>query len=150
QEAALTVRGEIAGRRHDLDWPALVKHTPDLDVKRWYVLATPIAVKGDSNPYGRAIERARAVADEITAGASSPISVTLTGRPLLGAGRPAGLSRAVLLPALVSSVLIIAVLGFGLARPGLIAVFLLVLALAFMTFAGAAALIAPRLDRVTV
>src|SRR5438105_1559011 len=45
QEAALTVRGEIEGHRHDLDWPGLVKHAAGPDSKHWYVLTTPLAAK---------------------------------------------------------------------------------------------------------
>jgi hypothetical protein len=149
-EAALSVKGQIEGGRHDLDWPLLVDDKiARIDSTRWLVLATAVpADKGD--PYRTALVRARLLAGEASANAKNPVAITLTGWPVLREKSPPGPVRGFILPALVAGFLAVIILGFGLSRPGLIIALLAAFALGFMAFAGAAVLIASPLDRVTV
>jgi hypothetical protein len=73
----------------------------------------------------------------------------LTGLPVLRAEGDTTLGLAILVPVLVAGLVVLVVLAFGLSRPGLIIACLLSFILGSMTFLGAVALIAPRLDRVT-
>ena len=149
-EAAETVKGRIQNARHDLDWPGLLKYSGSPDNTRWYVLAVPVSQAGELDPERSSVLAARDLASAVVARASGPVSVMLTGRPALRA-EPMGVTvQAILLPAVLSALLVIVVLGFGLARPSLVIANLLSLAFGAMTFAGALALISPRLDRLSI
>jgi hypothetical protein len=149
-EAAETVKGRIQNARHDLDWPGLLKYSGSPDNTRWYVLAVPVFQAGEWDPERSSVLAARDLASAVVAKASGPVSVTLTGRPVLRAEPMGAPLQAILLPAVLSALLVMVVLGFGLTRPSLVIANLFSLAFGTMTFAGAVALISPRLDRLSI
>lgn len=129
-DAAKSVQAQVAGERRDLDWLALIEHGVTIESQRWYVLAYPPA-NGGADPARRSVEEARRLADLTETEFGGRISVQLTGRPVLRALAPAPDIRVLVLPSLLSSIVILVILGFGLSRFGSV---LIVLATAAITF----------------
>jgi hypothetical protein len=146
REAAVSVKGQIDNQRHDLDWPSLLDHVAPPASTRWYVTAAPAAAAGG---FEEAVRRAQSLAGETSSTAKGAVSITITGQPALNTAGEVNLAPSLLWPALIAGILVMIVLGFGLARPSLILALLLTLALGFGVFLGGLALIAPALDRVT-
>ena len=130
-DAAKTVQAQLAGKRRDLDWLSLIEHGVNIESTRWYVLSYPVATS-DADPTRHAVEEARRLADLVVAEFDGRVSVALTGRPVLRAMSPALNIRVLLLPALLSSVVLLVILGFGLARFATVMIVVAVAALAFI------------------
>jgi predicted RND superfamily exporter protein len=130
-DAAKTAQAQLAGKRRDLDWLSLIEHGVNIESTRWYVLSYPVATS-DADPTRHAVEEARRLADLVVAEFDGRVSVALTGRPVLRAMSPPLNIRVLLLPALLSSVVLLVILGFGLARFATVMIILAVAALAFI------------------
>lgn len=128
-DASRTVQAQIAGQRRDLDWLSLIKTGVNTESTRRYVLAGPIATSA-ADPTRAAVEEARRLADLVVAEFDGRVQITLTGRPVLRAMTPPLNIRALLLPVLLSSVVLLVILGFGLSRFGPVMIVLLVAAVA--------------------
>jgi hypothetical protein len=148
-DASRTVQAQIAGKRRDLEWLSLIEHGVSIESNRWYVVAYPVAT-GDADPMRRAVEEARRLADLLVTELEGRVSVALTGRPVLRAMSPPINIRVLLLPALLSSVVLLVILGFGLSRFGLVMVVLLVSAIALVIVTALALGIVGYFDRVSL
>ena len=109
-DAAKTVQAQLAGKRRDLDWLSLIEHGVNIESTRWYVLSYPVATS-DADPTRHAVEEARRLADLVVTEFDGRVSVALTGRPVLRAMSPPLNIRVLLLPALLSSVVILVILA---------------------------------------
>jgi predicted RND superfamily exporter protein len=128
-DASKTVQAQIAGKRRDLDWLSLIEHGVNIESTRWYVLAYPVA-SDDADPTRHAVEEARRLADLVVTEFDGRVSVALTGRPVLRALSPPLTIRVLLLPALLSAVVLLVILGFGLSRFGTVMFVLMLAAIA--------------------
>ncbi len=129
-DAAKTVQAQVAGQRRDLDWLSLIDHGVTIESPRWYVLAYPLPT-GDADPTRHAVQEARRLADQVTSEFGGRVSIALTGRPVLRAMAPPLNIRALLLPALLSGVLLLVILGFGLSRFSAVMIMLFTAAVTF-------------------
>lgn len=148
-EAAKTVQAQIAGQRHDLDWLTLIEHGVTIESPRWYVLSYPVA-DGDVDPARHAVEEARRLADLVETEFGGRISVALTGRPVLRAMTPPLDIRVLLLPTLLSSIVLLVILAFGLTRFGLVMIVLLTAAITFVITTALALAVLGAFDRVSL
>lgn len=148
-EAAKTVQAQIAGQRHDLDWLSLIEHGVTIESPRWYVLSYPVT-NGDVDPARHAVEEARRLAGLIETEFGGRISVALTGRPVLRAMAPPLDLRVLLLPTLLSSIVLLVILGFGLSRFGSVMIVLVMAAITFVITTGLALAALGAFDRVSL
>ena len=148
-DAARTVQAQIAGKRRDLDWLSLIEHGVNIESSRWYVLSYPVPTS-DADPTRHAVEEARRLADLVAAEFDGRVSVALTGRPVLRAMAPPVSYRVLLLPALLSSVVLLVILGFGLSRLGTVMIVLLVAAVAFILTTALSLAVIGSFDRVSL
>jgi len=148
-DAAKSVQAQIAGQRRDLDWLALVEHGVTIESPRWYVLAYPLA-NGSSDPARRAVEEARRLADLTETEFGGRIAVQLTGRPVLRALAPPPDIRALLLPSLLSGIVILVILAFGLSRFGSVMIVLATVAITFIMTTALALVALGAFDRVSL
>lgn len=148
-DAAKTVQAQIAGKRRDLDWLSLIEHGVNIQSPRWYVLSFPPATS-DADPTRHAVEEARRLADLVVAEFDGRVSVALTGRPVLRAMSPPLNIRVLLLPALLSSVVLLVILGFGLSRFATVMIVLLVAATAFILTTALSLAVIGSFDRVSL
>ncbi|HTN98060.1 MAG TPA: MMPL family transporter [Nordella sp.] len=148
-EAAKTVQAQIAGQRRDLDWLSLIEHGVTIESPRWYVLSYPVA-DGDVDPARHAVEEARRLADLIETEFGGRISVALTGRPVLRAMKPPLDIRVLLLPTLLSGIVLLVILAFGLTRFGLVVIVLLMAAITFVITTALALAALGAFDRVSL
>ncbi len=130
-DAARSVQAQIAGKRRDLDWLSLIEHGVSIESPRWYVLAFPLA-DADADPTRHAVEEARRLADLVANEFDGRVAIALTGRPVLRAMAPPLNIRALLLPALLSSVVLLVILGFGLSRFATVMIVLFTAAITFI------------------
>lgn len=148
-EAAKTVQAQIAGQRHDLDWLSLIEHGVTIESPRWYVLSYPVT-NGDVDPARHAVEEARRLAGLIETEFGGRISVALTGRPVLRAMAPPLDLRVLLLPTLLSSIVLLVILGFGLSRFGSVMIVLVMAAITFVITTALALAALGAFDRVSL
>jgi predicted RND superfamily exporter protein len=148
-DAAKTVQAQIAGKRRDLDWLTLIEHGVNIESPRWYVLSYPVATS-EADPARHAVEEARRLADLVVAEFDGRVSVALTGRPVLRAMSPPLNIRGLLLPALLSSVVLLVILGFGLSRLASVMIVLAVVALAFILTTALSLAVIGSFDRVSL
>jgi len=148
-DAAKTVQAQVAGQRRDLDWPSLIEHGVTIESPRWYVLSYPMA-NGDADPARHAVEEARRLADLTQTEFGGRISVQLTGRPVLRAMAPPLDIRVLLLPALLSGIVLLVILGFGLSRFGSVMIVLLMAAITFVIITALALAVLGAFDRVSL
>ena len=148
-DASKTVQAQIAGQRRDLDWLSLIEHGVTIESNRWYVVGYPVAT-ADADPMRHAVEEARRLADQLVKEFDGRVTVALTGRPVLRALSPPINFRVLLLPALLSSVVLLVILGFGLSRLGTVMIVLMTAIIALiLTTALSLAALGP-FDRVTL
>lgn len=148
-DASKTVQAQIAGKRRDLDWLALIEHGVTIESTRWYVVGYPVAT-GDADPMRHAVDEARRLADLLVTEFDGRVSVALTGRPVLRALRPPINIRVLLLPALLSSVVLLVILGFGLSRFGPVMIVLLMAAVSIVITTALALAVVGFFDRVSL
>ncbi|MGE0241439.1 MAG: hypothetical protein AB7S59_22190, partial [Parvibaculaceae bacterium] len=148
-DASKTVQAQIAGQRRDLDWLSLIEHGVTIESNRWYVVGYPVAT-GDADPMRHAVEESRRLADLLVAELDGRVSVALTGRPVLRALSPPINIRVLLLPALLSSVVLLVILGFGLSRFGPVMIVLTVAAIALVIVTALALAAVGYFDRVSL
>ncbi|MGE0004149.1 MAG: hypothetical protein AB7S92_01040 [Parvibaculaceae bacterium] len=148
-DASRTVQAQIAGKRRDLDWLSLIEHGVTIESNRWYVVGYPVAT-ADADPMRHAVDEARRLADLLVAEFDGRVSVALTGRPVLRALSPPIDIRVLLLPALLSSVVLLVILGFGLSRFGAMMVVLLTAAIALVIVTALALAAVGYFDRVSL
>ncbi len=148
-DAARTVQAQLAGKRRDLDWLSLIEHGVKIESTRWYVLAFPLA-SNDADPTRHAVEEARRLADLVAAEFDGRVSLALTGRPVLRAMSPPLNYRVLLLPSLLSSVVLLVILGFGLSRFATVIIALAVAAAAFVLTTALALAAIGSFDRVSL
>jgi len=148
-DASKTVQAQIAGKRRDLDWLALIEHGVSIESTRWYVVGYPVAT-ADADPMRHAVDEARRLADLLVAELDGRVSVALTGRPVLRAQSPPINIRVLLLPALLSSVVLLVILGFGLSRFGPVMIVLLVAAISIVIVTALALAAMGFFDRVSL
>jgi predicted RND superfamily exporter protein len=147
-DASKTVQAQIAGKRRDLDWLSLIEHGVNIESTRWYVLAYPVA-SDDADPTRHAVEEARRLADLVVTEFDGRVAVALTGRPVLRALSPPLTLRVLLLPALLSAVVLLVILGFGLSRFGTVMFVLMVAAVALAVVTALSLGILGYFDRVS-
>ena len=148
-DATKTVQAQIAGKRRDLDWLSLTEHGVSIESNRWYVVGYPVAT-GDADPMRHAVDEARRLADLLVTEFDGRISVALTGRPVLRALSPPTNFRVLLLPALLSSVVLLVILGFGLSRIGPVIIVLMVAAIVVVIVTALALAVVGYFDRVSL
>jgi predicted RND superfamily exporter protein len=148
-DASKTVQAQIEGKKRDLDWLALIKTSVNIESTRWYVLAYPVASE-DADPTRHAVEEARRLADLVVAEFDGRVAVALTGRPVLRALSPPLDMRVLLLPALLSSVVLLVILGFGLSRFGPVMIVILVSAITLVLVSALALAVIGYFDRVSL
>lgn len=148
-EAAKSVQAQIAGERRDLDWLSLIEHGVTIESPRWYVLAYPLA-NGGADPARHAVEEARRLADLTQTEFGGRISVQLTGRPVLRALAPPLDIRVLLLPSLLSSIVLLVILGFGLSRFGSVMIVIVTAAITFVITTALALAVLGAFDRVSL
>ena len=148
-DASKTVQAQIAGQRRDLDWLSLIKTGVNIESTRWYVLAYPVA-SGDADPTRPAVEEARRLADLVVAEFDGRVAIALTGRPVLRALTPPVNMRVLLLPALLSSVVFLVILGFGLSRFGPVMIVLVMTGLSIAMVLALGLAVIGYFDRVTL
>ena len=148
-DAARTVQAQVAGQRRDLDWLSLIEHGVTIESPRWYVLAYPMA-NGEADPARHAVEEARRLADLTESEFGDRISVQLTGRPVLRAMAPPLDIRVLLLPALLSGIVLLVILGFGLSRFGSVMIVLVMAALSLVITTALALAVLGAFDRVSL
>jgi uncharacterized protein len=148
-DATRTVQAQLAGQRRDLDWLSLIEHGVTIESDRWYVVGYPVATT-DADPMRHAVEEARRLADLLVTEFDGRVSVALTGRPVLRALSPPINIRVLLLPALLSSVVLLVILGFGLSRFGLVMIVLLVTAITLVIVTALALAVIGYFDRVSL
>jgi predicted RND superfamily exporter protein len=148
-DAAKSVQAQIAGKRRDLDWLSLIEHGVSIESPRWYVLAFPQATT-DADPARHAVEEARRLADLVASEFDGRVAIALTGRPVLRAMAPPLNIRALLLPALLSSVVLLVILGFGLSRFATVMIVLFTAAVTFILTTALALAAVGSFDRVSL
>src|SRR5262245_28849515 len=148
-DATRTVQAQLAGKRRDLDWLSLIEHGVNIESNRWYVVGYPVATT-DADPMRHAVEEARRLADLLVAEFDGRVSVALSGRPVLRALSPPINIRVLLLPALLSSVVLLVILGFGLSRFGLVMIVLLAAAITLVIVTALALPVVGYFDRVSL
>lgn len=148
-DAAKTVEAQIAGKRRDLDWPSLIELGVTIESQRWYVVASPVATD-DADPMRHAVGEARRLADLVAAEFDGRVQVSLTGRPVLRALTPPINIRVLLLPALLSSVVLLVILGFGLSRFGPVMIVLLAAAITLVLVTALALAVIGYFDRLSL
>ncbi len=148
-DASRTVQAQLAGNRRDLDWLSLIQHGVTIESTRWYVVGYPAATT-DADPMRHAVEESRRLADLLVAEFDGRVSVALTGRPVLRAMSPPVNVRALLLPALLSSIVVLVMLGFGLSRFGLVVTVLLVAAITIVIVTALSIAVVGYFDRVSL
>ncbi|MGE3871499.1 MAG: hypothetical protein AB7F74_00945 [Parvibaculaceae bacterium] len=146
-DASRTVQAQLAGTRRDLDWLSLIEHGVTIESNRWYVVGYPVAT-ADADPMRHAVEEARRLADLLVEELDGRVSVALTGRPVLRALSPPVNIRVLLLPALLSSIVLLVILGFGLSRFGAVMIVLLTAAIALVIVTALALAAVGYFDRV--
>lgn len=148
-DAAKSVQAQIAGKRRDLDWLSLIEHGVSIESPRWYVLAFPQATS-DADPTRHAVEEARRLADLVASEFDGRVAIALTGRPVLRAMAPPLNIRALLLPGLLSSVVLLVILGFGLSRFATVIIVLFTTAVTFILTTALALATVGSFDRVSL
>jgi predicted RND superfamily exporter protein len=148
-DASRTVQAQLAGKRRDLDWLSLIEHGVTIESNRWYVVGYPVATD-DADPMRHAVEESRRLADLLVSEFEGRVSVALTGRPVLRALSPPVDIRVLLLPALLSSVVLLVILGFGLSRLGLVMIVLLMAGITLIIVTALALAVVGYLDRVSL
>ena len=148
-DAAKSVQAQIGGKRRDLDWLSLIEHGVNIESQRWYILAFPVTTS-DADPTRHAVEEARRLSDLVAAEFDGRVSIALTGRPVLRAMAPPLNIRALLLPALLSSVVLLVILGFGLSRFGSVVIVLFTTAVTFILTTALSIAAVGAFDRVSL
>jgi hypothetical protein len=148
-DAARTVHAQLEGKRRDLEWLSLIEHGVTIESNRWYVVGYPVATT-DADPMRHAVEESRRLADLLVSEFDGRVSVALTGRPVLRAMSPPINIRALLLPALLSSVVLLVILGFALSRFGLVIIVLLVGAITIAIVTALSLAVVGYFDRVSL
>lgn len=148
-DAARTVQAQVAGQRRDLDWPSLIEHGVTLESTRWYVLSYP-AASGEADSTRQAVEEARRMADLTETEFGDRISVQLTGRPVLRAMAPPLDIRVLLLPSLLSAIVLLVILGFGLSRFGSVMIVLTMATVTLVITTALALAVLGAFDRVSL
>src|SRR6185369_5901226 len=118
-----------------------------IESNRWYVVGYPVATD-DADPMRHAVEESRRLADLLVSEFEGRVSVALTGRPVLRALSPPVDIRVLLLPALLSSVVLLVILGFGLSRFATVIIVLAVATIAFILTTALSLAVIGSFDRV--